>query len=165
MRSSQGNILCVDDDRQSLAIRKLLLETLGFQVMTAESGREGLQALETHDIDLALLDYSMPEMDGGMVAREIKRLKPDLPVLILSALSELPDEAPRECIDGFICKGEPTSTLVKTISEMMAARAEAGQVVALTPDIPSIWPAGASLLERLTSSWWKSRRKRASEAA
>jgi DNA-binding response OmpR family regulator len=72
-------------------------------------------------VDAVILDYQMPEMNGGQVAKLMKQLRPEVPVMILSALPWLPQEAPRECIDDFVCKGEPTAALVKRIQALMAA--------------------------------------------
>ncbi|MBZ5629878.1 MAG: response regulator [Acidobacteriia bacterium] len=117
----QREVLCIDDDDQSLAVRKILLETFDFRVNTATSGREGLKLLRSRKVDAVVVDYQMPEMDGGEVARAVKGLRPKTPVLVLSALPLLPQEAPRECIDAFLTKGGPTCRLVHEIEHMIAA--------------------------------------------
>jgi CheY-like chemotaxis protein len=117
----QREILCIDDDAQSLQVRKILLEMFDFRVTTATSAKEGLRYFRTHDVDAVLLDYEMPEMNGGQAARKMKRMRADVPVLVLSALPWLPNDAPRECIDVFVTKGEPTATLVHEIEQMMEA--------------------------------------------
>jgi CheY-like chemotaxis protein len=125
MDQRQREILCIDDDFQSLQVRRILLETYGFNVITAVGAKEGLRAFRRHDIDLVVMDYHMPEMDGGQVARQMKRARPQMPVMILSALSWLPETAPRECIDDFVCKGQPTAALVRKIEALMAAHPQA----------------------------------------
>jgi CheY-like chemotaxis protein len=120
MSARQPELLCIDDDKQTLTLRKMLLETRGFHVWTANSGREGLQAFREHEVDAVLLDYNMPEMNGGAVAIELKRIKPQVPVMILSALPWLPDDAPA-CIDAFMSKGEPTAMLASRIERLIAA--------------------------------------------
>jgi CheY-like chemotaxis protein len=117
----QREILCIDDDEQSLQVRKILLETFDFRVTTATSAKEGLRYFRTHDVDAVVLDYEMPEMNGGQAARKMKSMRADVPVLILSALPWLPNEAPRECIDVFVTKGGPTAALVHEIEHMMEA--------------------------------------------
>jgi CheY-like chemotaxis protein len=115
----QREILCIDDDEQSLQVRKILLETFGFRVTTARTAREGLRFFRSHHVDAVVLDYEMPEMNGGQVARKMKSMRANVPVLILSALPWLPSDAPRECIDAFVTKGGPTPVLVEQIEQMM----------------------------------------------
>jgi CheY-like chemotaxis protein len=119
----QREILCIDDDEQSLQVRKILLETFDFHVTTATTAKEGLRHFRSRKVDAVVLDYEMPEMNGGQVARKIKSMRAEVPVLILSALPWLPNDAPRECIDVFITKGGPTATLVHHIEQMMSAPA------------------------------------------
>jgi CheY-like chemotaxis protein len=115
----QREILCIDDDEQSLQVRKILLETFDFHVTTATSAKEGLRYFRSRNVDAVVLDYEMPEMNGGQVAKKMKNMRADVPVLILSALPWLPNDAPRECIDAFVTKGGPTASLVHQIEHMI----------------------------------------------
>jgi CheY-like chemotaxis protein len=117
----QREILCIDDDVQSLRVRKILLETFDFRVTTASTPREGLKLFRARNVAAVVLDYQMPEMDGGEVARKMKSLRPEIPVVMLSALPWLPQGAPQECIDMFITKGGPTSQLVIELEQLIAA--------------------------------------------
>jgi CheY-like chemotaxis protein len=117
----QREILCIDDDEQSLQVRKILLETFDFHVTTATSAKEGLRHFRSRDVDAVVLDYEMPEMNGGQVARKMKSMRAEVPVLVLSALPWLPKDAPRECIDVFVTKGGPTAALVHRIEQMLEA--------------------------------------------
>jgi CheY-like chemotaxis protein len=62
-------LLCVDDDPEILTIRKLLLESKGYSVLPATSGEQALEFLSKSIIDLVLLDYLMPGMNGDQLAR------------------------------------------------------------------------------------------------
>jgi CheY-like chemotaxis protein len=117
----QREILCIDDDVQSLQVRKVLLETFDFHVTTASSPREGLKLFRSRNVAAVVLDYQMPGMDGGQVARKLKSLRPEIPVLVLSALPWLPQGAPRECIDMFMTKGGPTSMLARELEQLIAS--------------------------------------------
>lgn len=121
----QREILCIDDDEQSLQVRKILLETFDFHVTTATTAKEGLRYFRSRNVDAVVLDYEMPEMNGGQVARKMKSMRADVPVLILSALPWLPNDAPRDCIDVFVTKGGPTAALVHHIEQMLEAAPEA----------------------------------------
>jgi CheY-like chemotaxis protein len=65
----QTRILCIDDDRTGLLIRKMMLEAEGYQVVTASSGQEGLAALKTAPVNAIILDYQMPSMNGASNGR------------------------------------------------------------------------------------------------
>ena len=114
-------ILCIDDDEQSLRVRTIVLETLGYHVWAESDARNALGALEDHDIAAVVMDYQMPGMNGGQAAVAMKRLRPDVPVMILSALPWLPEGAPTDAIDMFVQKGEPMKVLANRIEDMIAA--------------------------------------------
>ena len=78
-------ILCVDDTASVLEGQKMLLEENGYRVLTASNGKEAVQAFTSHSVDLVLLDYYMPEMNGGMAAVHMKDSKPEVPVALLSS--------------------------------------------------------------------------------
>ena len=119
MGQPQREILCIDDDAQSLKVRTMILQTLGYQVWSESGGKDGLRAFGEHRPDAVILDYEMPGMNGGEVAIEMKRLRPEVPVMILSALPWLPEGAPAEAIDAFVQKGEPLKTLARRIEDMI----------------------------------------------
>ncbi len=80
-------ILCVDDNEQALAVRKFLLETRGYRVLSATGAHEALELLEQHapgDISLLLCDLVMPHMDGAELIRRVRELQPGLPSLMVS---------------------------------------------------------------------------------
>jgi DNA-binding response OmpR family regulator len=87
-----ATVLCVEDEEPQLKLRKLLLESAGFKVVTAESAKKAIELLRTQHVDAAIVDYWMPGMNGLALAREIKRVHPNTPVIIFSAYTYLPDE-------------------------------------------------------------------------
>ena len=114
----QREILCIDDDPQGLKVRKILLESMGYKVLTAPDGRRGLKTFREHPVDVVVMDYEMPGMNGGEAAEQMKLLCPETPIVILSALSWLPQS--NEAIDAFVQKGEPIGVLTATIERVMA---------------------------------------------
>jgi two-component system, sensor histidine kinase and response regulator len=90
--SGRKTVLCAEDDEDQLTARKLVFESAGFDVLLAHSGPEALKLFQANQVDAVVLDYWMPQMKGLSVAREMKRLKPNIPVLVFSGFSSLPDE-------------------------------------------------------------------------
>jgi CheY-like chemotaxis protein len=111
-------VLCVDDEIIGLRVRKIMLEGHGFKVLTATSGEQGLAILDKHPIDLLVLDYYMPGMNGGEVAAEVRRRKPELPIIFLSAYFSLPPAA-LELANAFITKGDPPDVLIEKIEQLL----------------------------------------------
>ncbi len=79
-----GRILVVDDERLILDLAVMLLTARGYEVITAESGDECLQAAERESPPLVLLDYMMPGMDGMTTLRELRQRFPDTYVIMLT---------------------------------------------------------------------------------
>jgi CheY-like chemotaxis protein len=105
-------ILFIDDDQDLLSLMDLSLQGLGFRVLTAASGKQGLEILATQPVDLIVLDYRMPDMDGAVVARETRQIAPSTPIIMYSgALEQVPDGV-LELVDEFVSKQEPISTLL-----------------------------------------------------
>ena len=113
-----ATILCIDDEPDGLATRKLLLESEGYQVIAAGSGQEGLRLFKTNKIDLVVLDYWMSGMNGVAVASEMKSQNPSVPVIVLSGFAELPGEAVG-IADRWILKGRATHDLLDAIKALI----------------------------------------------
>ena len=77
-------ILCVDDNEQSLSIRKVLLETRGYRVVACNSGEQALERFRLGGIDLVLTDLVMPGVDGSRLIEEVKSLSPQTPAMLIS---------------------------------------------------------------------------------
>jgi two-component system, OmpR family, response regulator CpxR len=77
-------ILCVDDNEQSLSIRKIMLETRGYRVVTAANGEQALELFRQGGIDLVLSDLIMPGLDGTKLIAKIKTISPHTPAILFS---------------------------------------------------------------------------------
>ena len=84
MEGVQARILVIDDDQIIRLLFKETLEELGHIVVTASTGAEGLDYVKRLDFDLIFLDLKMPQMDGAEIFREIRNLKPRIPVTIVT---------------------------------------------------------------------------------
>jgi CheY-like chemotaxis protein len=115
---SVPTLLCIDNHPEGLAVRKILLEAVGYRVLTASSGKAGLHAFERNPVDLVVLDYSLPDVDGEAVAQMLHKCKPRVPILLLSgAIQNLPGRV-LKMVDNFIQKGQPTAILLSVIAEL-----------------------------------------------
>ena len=116
---SQGEfILCVDDETTGLSVRKMILESQGYRVATAENGPDGLAIFSAEPIDLVVLDYKMPGMNGDIVAERMKQLKPSIPILMLSAYVDLPSET-LALVDQYLTKGDGPLVMLKAVAELL----------------------------------------------
>ena len=78
------HVLVVDDEPLVAAMFKIVLESSGHQVTTVPDAVKALAALMEQDFDLAVVDLTLPEMDGWEVCRRINRIYPDIPVIVIS---------------------------------------------------------------------------------
>lgn len=110
-------VLCVDDERVGLHVRKLLLERSGYKVLTAMDGQSGLNLFEENPIQAVVLDYAMPGMHGGEVAARMRALKPEVPIVLLSAYVGLPSEI-TSLVNVYMTKGEGAPALLDKLNNL-----------------------------------------------
>jgi CheY-like chemotaxis protein len=116
---SLKTILCVDDDPTTLELRRQVLETAPYLVLTALSGPEAFKLIsDGKTVDAIVLDYHMPSMKGDEVAEQLKRLYPELPVIVMSGFPEIPEMLLR-MTDGFVRKGDDPEVLIEAISVVL----------------------------------------------
>jgi two-component system response regulator CpxR len=116
-------ILCVEDNEQILSIRKFMLETRGYRVLSASCATEALEHLQNSipgSIDLLLSDLILPQMDGNELARRAKQLHACLPVLIVSGTVTSFDRA--AFADAFLPKGACSPTELLDRIRLLVAR-------------------------------------------
>ena len=83
-------ILIADDDRDILSIIETILQEDGYQTLTASDGEQAVMLVQTHAVQLLILDIMMPKMNGLQAATQIRRLT-NAPILMLSAKGEQSD--------------------------------------------------------------------------
>ena len=120
MRSHSKVILCIDDDEDVLECEKEFLETFGYTVLTAPSGGEGLELACKHSVDVMIVDYFMPEMNGHEVAAEVRRLKPQTKIILFSGAVEIPERTLNQ-VDAFVSKSRLASQLLSAITQFDVA--------------------------------------------
>jgi CheY-like chemotaxis protein len=121
-------LLCIDDRPQVLRLRKATLESHGYCVKLASSGYVAIKTLEKTSVAAVLLEYKQEGMDAEAIACQIKRRFPNLPIILLSAYSEMPERI-LWLVDDYIMKSEVSDQLVPTIERAhKSALRSTGQV-------------------------------------
>jgi CheY-like chemotaxis protein len=118
--SIPAKVLLVDDDEQQLELRAYVLRKAGYSVFTATGPLQALSlAPRIEGLDLAILDYEMPTMNGGQLARQLKAKYPKLIVILYSAAVSIPTRA-LDMVDAFIPKGENVTALLQYLATVSA---------------------------------------------
>jgi two-component system cell cycle sensor histidine kinase/response regulator CckA len=112
-----GVLLCIDDDLDVLECEKSLLESFGYAVLTAAGGSKGLELAWQYSFDVVIVDYFMPEMNGQELAIEMRRIRPQAPIIMLSATPDVPEQA-LMLVDAFVAKDRLASQLLPTIVQL-----------------------------------------------
>ena len=116
-------ILCIDDEVLGLEIRKVVLEREGYVVHTATDGPTGIRVFRQHPVDAVVLDFAMPGMDGGAVATALKEIRPNIPILLLSAYLTLPEEVQR-MVTLVANKGDGAIALLQNVRKILDSSGE-----------------------------------------
>ena len=116
-----ARLLLVDDDGQQLELCAMLLKMSGFSVMTAASPREAISVVAEHAIDIAVLDYEMPEMNGCMLADQIRTRYGDVKIILYSGTLVIPENEIAN-VDVFIPKAKGAVAVLARILELTRAR-------------------------------------------
>jgi len=122
---SKKTILCMDDDPAILCYETALLERSGYAVLTAASRRQGLRFVATCYCDAVLLGYEMAGMNGHDIAFQIKLIRPELIVILVSG-REVPTQA-LALVDAFVPKLETSRQLLPMIAELCGRSPDANR--------------------------------------
>ncbi len=121
-----GTILVIEDEDVVLEVTQAMLERLGYRVMAARTGKDAIHIAETFDgdIDLALLDIKLPDMEGGKIYPLIMESRPELKVIVFSGHAI--DGPAREILDagaqGFIQKPFPLAALSEKLKHVLEGK-------------------------------------------
>ena len=114
-------ILIVEDRSRLARLMEKGLGKYGFATTVAQNGEEALQQVQKDQFDLILLDINLPLKDGWTVAREIRQQGRQLPILVVSARSDIPETIAKGdyTVDGYIIKPFKFSYLIAQVQEML----------------------------------------------
>ena len=114
-------IMVVDDDDAILSILNNALAILGYNVVLADSGEKALEEFYKDKIDILITDYMMPGLSGKELIKAVKKIKPDIPVVMITGypLAYPPDVARSEGIDAYLLKPFRINQLMDVISKLL----------------------------------------------
>src|SRR5258708_39497841 len=118
MKPASNLVLCVEDEKVGLQIGRFRWERAGSRVLPAPDGRSGLPIFTAEPVQAVVLDYSMPGMHGGEVAVRMRQIKPQIPILLLSAYMGLPSEV-TSLVDLYMTKGEGAPVLLEKLGSLL----------------------------------------------
>lgn len=108
-------ILCIEDDPVYLTLRKKVLEQNGYNVIGVTSADEALKTLSEIPVCATVADHMLQGTTGTKLAQEMKRIKPDVPVILFSGT--LPENL--NGVDVYVNKGEPLSEFLRILGEVV----------------------------------------------
>jgi DNA-binding response OmpR family regulator len=108
--AANNTILCIHRDPEQLS----LLQENGYELLTATNGHDGLRLFASQPVDAIVLDYQLGLLDGALVANEIKRVQPTIPIIMLADNLELPDGA-LNSVDALVTKSDGAHFLWATV--------------------------------------------------
>lgn len=112
-----ATVLCIDDEGTPLKVRKMVLEMAGYSVLTATDPRFAMQLFTASAVDVVISDHPLQGMTRTELAAKMKRLKPRIPIVIISGLIQEPEAM--EHADLYIVKGEAPPIWLKKISDLL----------------------------------------------
>ena len=124
-------ILCIDDDDGMLRYQKALFERRGYKVLTTASARQGLRIAAVCQVVAVVVDYHMPEMNGLEFATEVKRLKPQVPIVMVSSDDAISEPA-LNVVDAFVSKNEAPRRLLPVITRICGENSSGFQETRIT---------------------------------
>ncbi|HLW84433.1 MAG TPA: response regulator [Candidatus Sulfotelmatobacter sp.] len=108
--ATNSTLLCIHRDPAELS----MLQENGFELVTATNGHDGLRLLMSRPVDAIVLEYHLGLLNGAVVAAEIKKVKPELPIVMLADHLELPDDALKS-VDALVTKSDGAHFLWATV--------------------------------------------------
>ena len=136
-------ILVVDDEAGPRESLRMILKPL-YEVYTASDGQEAIRVISERDIDVVTLDLNMPGLSGIEVLREIKRLRPDTEVIVITGYGSLANasEAIRLGAGNFISKPFNVSEIISAVVKAIERRRNHFRIKNLAEAIPTLSSTG-----------------------
>jgi CheY-like chemotaxis protein len=117
-----ATILCIDDDPVMLELEQALLNHTGGTVLTATDGVNGIALARANKIDVVVLDFNMPGLDGNQIAQILRKEHPTLPVVVWSGDLDAIPECLKWFADALLQKTDGPAALLSTVGEIVAGK-------------------------------------------
>lgn len=112
--AAKSTLLCIHREPDQLN----LLQENGYELVTATNGHEGLRLFMSRPVDAIVLEYYLGLLDGATIAAEIKHVRPEVPIVLLTEHLELPDGA-LKAVDAIVTKSDGPHFLLATVHFML----------------------------------------------
>ena len=133
-------ILCVDDNDQVLSVRKFVLETRGYRVLTANNAEQAIELYDQGKVDLVITDLVMPHCNGNDLILKLKEIAPWVPAVLVSGSMKQFDPTSRA--DAFLPKGACTpQELLERVRVLLVRKR--GPKKTMTSAQPALNPSAA----------------------
>ena len=119
VRTSHRVLLCIDDDESQVLTQRAILHSKGYDVVVATGGRDGLAAFGNHHVDLVIVDYRMPDLNGGAVARRMREKNPNLPIVMFTGVDDISPED-LIAVNSLVKKGESPTALSDEVQRLLS---------------------------------------------
>ena len=116
--AQRPTLLWIDDFELGLEMYKAMFERLGCRVLTASTGQAGVALATQNSVDLVVTDYEMPDMDGAAVAASVKAHNPQIPVILFSGSTWVPQHV-YQVVDAYCDKAGSRGELLGTIHSLL----------------------------------------------
>ncbi len=118
-------LIWIDKHVAGVALRKPLLESCGYSVLTANTAQEGLALISAKPVEGVILDWPLPDMDGERVVREIRAINSNLPIVVLSRLVRgIPDGLANRADATFTKAGDSFNSVAAKLFQLITERTE-----------------------------------------
>ena len=129
--ADQSTLLCIHRDPSQLSV----LQENGYELLTARNGSEGLRLLMTRAVDAIVIEYHLGLLDGAVVATEIKKAKPQVPIVMVADHLELPEGALKS-VDALVTKADGAHFLWATVHFILNVKPNQREQATLSAKVP-----------------------------
>ncbi len=144
-------LLCVDDEASGLHLRKLILERHGYSVVTATTALDALCLFESREFDFVITDHLLGRATGTGMAAEMKRLRPNVPILLLSGTVDTPEGM--QGVNASVSKADGPEQLLASVGELLGDHDEARSRTRPGPGIAEkVFAGESSMLQPLLAA-------------